>query len=76
MKKSYQGEKNLTQKKACGPTTWKDMLKNALRDTASWQTRKWSSYTKSQVSAWMIINTRRKNLNQLENYRKYAHKLS
>ena len=24
-----------------GPTTWKDMLKNALNDTVNWQLRKW-----------------------------------
>ena len=29
-----------------------------------------------QVLAWMITNSRRKNLNRLENYQKYAHKLS
>ena len=30
--------------------------------------KKWSSKTKFQVLAWMIINSNRKNLNQLENY--------
>ena len=35
--KSYQGKKNLTQKKARGPMTWKGRLEIALRDTASWQ---------------------------------------
>ena len=35
--KIYQGGKNLTPRLLCGPTTWKDMLKNALRDTANWQ---------------------------------------
>ena len=74
--KSYQGGKSLTQKQSRGPATWKDMLENALKDTASWQTKKWSSCTKFQVLAWMITNSRRKNLNQLENCQKYAHKLS
>ena len=49
--------------------------KNALSVTVNWQTRKLSYYTKFQVLAWMIINSRRKNLNQLENCLKYAHKL-
>ena len=74
--KSYQGGKSLTQKQSRGPATWKGMLKNASRDTASWQTKKWSSCTKFQVLAWMITNSRRKNLNHSENYEKYAHKLS
>ena len=56
------------QPHARGLTTWKDILENTLSDTASWQTRVWSSYTKFQVLAWMIINSNRKNLNQLENY--------
>ena len=38
--KIYQGGKNLTPRLLCGPTTWKDMLKNALRDTANWQIKK------------------------------------
>ena len=32
--------KNLTQKLLRGPATWKDMLKNALRDIANWRTKK------------------------------------
>ena len=31
---------NLTQRRLRGPTTWKDMLKNALRDVAKWRTNK------------------------------------
>ena len=38
--KSYQGGKNLTQRRLRGLTTWKDMLENACGDTASWQTKK------------------------------------
>ena len=45
------GWENLTQRRLHGPTTWKDMLGNALRDTANWQTKKWSNYTKFQVFA-------------------------
>ena len=37
--------KNLTHRRLRGPTTRKDMLKNALRDIANWQTRKCSNYT-------------------------------
>ena len=43
-------------------------LENALSDTANWQTKKWSSFTKFQVFAWMTINSNRKNLKQLESY--------
>ena len=52
------------------------MLKIALNDTVNWQTRKWSNCTKIQVLAWMTINSGRKNLNQPENYYKFAHILS
>ena len=38
--KIYQDGKNFTQRRLCGPTTWKDMLKNALKDIVNWQTRK------------------------------------
>ena len=34
--KNYQDGRNLTQKQWRGPTTWKDMLENALSDTANW----------------------------------------
>ena len=51
------------------------MLENALSDTASWQTRKWSSCAKFQVFAWMTINANRKTLNQLETHHQFAHKL-
>ena len=50
--KNYECGRNLTQKLLRGQTTWKDMLRNALRDSANWR------------------------LNQLENYLKYALKLS
>ena len=71
---SYQGGENLTQKQSRGPTTWKDMLENALRDTASWHTKKWSSSAKFQVPAWMITNSNKKSSNQLENYHWFAHR--
>ena len=74
--KNYQGGKSLTQGRLHGSATWKDMLENASSDTVNWQTRKWSSYTKFQILASMIINANRKNLTQSENYHKFAHKLS
>ena len=66
------GGRNLTQRRSHGRTTWKDMLKNALRDVANWRTKRQSSYTKSQSLDWMIIISRRRNLNQLENCQKYV----
>ena len=42
----------------------------------NWQTRMWSNCTKFQVLAWMITISRKKNLDQLENCQKFAHKLS
>ena len=58
---NYQDGKYLTQRRLRA-TTWKDKLKNALSDTVNRQTRKCSSYTKSQVLAWMIPNSRKKSL--------------
>ena len=54
----------------------KDMLENALSETENWQTKKWSSFPKFQVLAWMTFNSSRKNSNQFENCQKFAHKLS
>ena len=69
------GWENFTQKPRRGPTTLKDMLGGASRDTVNWQTKKWTSFTKFQVFGWMIINSSRKNFNQWENYHKCAHRL-
>ena len=38
--------------------------------------KNWSSYTSSQLLAWTTITSRRKSWSRLENYQKYAHKLS
>ena len=38
--KSYQGGRNLTQRRWRGPTIWKDMLKHVLNGTAKWQNKK------------------------------------
>ena len=42
------GRENFTQKLSRGHTTWKNMLKNALRDIENWR-KKDSSCTKSQT---------------------------
>ena len=47
--KNCQGGKNLTQRRWRGLTTWKDLLENAFSDTATWQTKRQSSFSKSQV---------------------------
>ena len=74
--KNYLVGDSLTQKLWRGPTTWKDMLENPLSDAANWRTRKWSTFTKFQVLAWMIVNSSRRSLKQLENCHKYAPTLS
>ena len=50
--------------------------KNVWKGRVNWQTRKPSNCKKFHVHAWIIINSSRKSLNQLENYLKYAHILS
>ena len=47
-----------------------------VEDIANWRTKRQNNPTKFQVLAWKIINSRRRSLKQLENYQKYAHKLS
>ena len=74
--KNYQDDRNRTHKLQHGPTTWNDMLNNALNDTVKWQRKKWSNFTKFHILVWMIINSNRKKSNLLENYQKFAHKLS
>ena len=56
--KNYQEVKSLTQNRLRGPATWKDMLKNALKDTANWQTKRRSNRTQFQRLAWMITTSR------------------
>ena len=63
--KNDQSGKSITQRRLRGPTIWKDMLKNALKDIANWQTKRRSNCTKSQVFAWMIIISRKRNVNQV-----------
>ena len=56
---NYQGGKSLTQRRLRGPPTWRDMLENVLRGTASWQKKKWINFATFQVRAWMICKSRR-----------------
>ena len=65
--KIYQDGKNITKKQQHGPTTRKEIV--------NWPTRRQSSCTRFRVLAWMIITSRRRNLNQSENCQKFAHKL-
>ena len=71
---NYRDGKSLTRKPQRGPMTWTDTLKNALSGTVKWQTRQWRNFTKSQALASLIINSSRRNLNQLEKCPKFAHK--
>ena len=71
--RNYLCGRNLTRIQWRSFTTTKDMLKNALNDTANWRTNSQSSFTKFQVFAWMIINSRRRSLNQLGNNQEFAH---
>ena len=59
------GWEDVTRKLKRGPTIWSDMLKNASSDTVNWQTRKWSSITKFQILAWIIVNSSRKNSSEV-----------
>ena len=58
-----------------GPMTWMVMRRNAWMDIANWHIKKHNNYTKSELRAWMIINSRKKKRDQLENCQKYAYKL-
>ena len=69
-------EKPFTQRRWHGPTTWKDMLENALSDIANSRTKRQSSFSKFQIFVGKTTNWNRKNLNQWENCHKYARKLS
>ena len=73
--KHYQVGKSLAQKLWRGHTTWRDMLENASSDTVTCKQE--SGATLHEVSlAWMIINSSRRNSDQLENCQKFAYNLS
>ena len=46
----------------------KDMLTNALRDFANWRTERQGNCTQIELLAWTPTISRKRNLNQLENY--------
>ena len=63
---NYQGGKSLTQRRLRGPPTWKDMLENVLRGTASWQAKKMDQLC--NVSSPCLDDLQvKKSLNQWEN---------
>ena len=69
-KKSYFVQEDLTQISPHGPMIWKVMQRNFWKDFANWRTKQLNNDTKSQVLAWMIINSSRKNSTLWENYQK------
>ena len=64
--KKYRDGKNLMHKLWRGLITLIFLLKNALNDSANWQTRKWSNFLKSHILVRMIITSNSGNSNQLE----------
>ena len=55
----------------------KDMLKNALSDTAHGQTqKKGSNFAKFHILVWMINTSNKRISNHLENCQKFARKWS
>ena len=73
--KNYQKGKNFTQRRLRGPPTRKDMLKNAFRDTANWQTKRQSSCTKFQPLALMIINSKKEELESIRELSKICSRI-
>ena len=57
-RRNFQNGKSHVQKFQRGPTTWKDMLKNAWNGVANWQTRKQSNYIRFPVLAWTTTKWR------------------
>ena len=47
--------KNLKRKMQRGPTTWRDMFKNASRDTVNWETRKWSNIQRRRIGIKSVL---------------------
>ena len=58
-----------------GPMIWKFMQRNASKDIANLREKQLSKCTKSQRHAWMIITSKKKKMDQLENCPQFAHKL-
>ena len=74
---NYQGVRETSCKnRSRGPTTWKDTRESALKDVVSWQTKRQSSCTMSQVLAWMITTSRRKSWKRMKKCTEYARRCS
>ena len=70
----FPGWENPHERRWRVPTTWKDMLKNAMRDCELANNKEEQIYS-FLVFDWMITSSRRKILKRLEGYQKFAHKL-
>ena len=70
--KSYPVQEDLTQISQHGPVIWKVMQRNVCGDIAIWQIKQLRKFSKSQRHAWMIINSKKKNWDLLENCQKFA----
>ena len=53
---------------------WRVMRINDWKDITNLRIKQLSNYTKSQRHAWMIINLKKKKMDQSENYLLFAHK--
>ena len=67
--KNYRCGRNLTQKQQRGLATWKGVVEKCVERYCVLASKNSGAVkTKFQVHAWMIINSNRKNLNQLVNH--------
>ena len=55
--------------------TWKVMRRNVWKDIQNLRIKRLNNKTKSQRHAWMIINSKKKKMSQLESCPQFAHKL-
>ena len=67
-----------TARTNCSVVRRHGMTCSKMRWTILWngKEKKWSNFTKFHILVWVIINSNRKKSNLLENYQKFAHKLS
>ena len=59
---NYRDGRNLTRTQWRGPTTRKDMLKNAVNDAVNWQIRRLSNSTKFLILVWTTISSKKDEL--------------
>ena len=75
--KNCEGGRNLAQKTVAWSYVMEGHAKKCVEKNCDLAKKKrQSNCTESQLLAWMIIGSNGKNLNQLENCQKYAHRLS